>query len=140
MNTELLAIVYKMSIERGGEKSLWLENRIGECLNRKILDDDVRNERELYENLFSFAHKCYFESLYFDLLISMKELPFDSCGDRINAAMALQEIVATALWKYNLDVGDNLEAFAREYDRLDLSSEKLRFYEQAKNIMKHLDE
>jgi len=43
----------------------------------------------------------------------------------------MQHVVAIAMWKYELTVGEPLRGFARQFDRLDVPAERRRLYDIA---------
>ena len=61
----------------------------------------------------------------------MRGARFGESGDFLNAAVFLQDLVATAMWRYHCNVGADLERFTREFDRLDIESERRRLFDAA---------
>lgn len=67
----------------------------------------------------------------------MSGVPYPQCGDFLDALAFIQEISATALWKYRQGVGDAVEDFVRNFDRLDVSDERIRLYDCAQEQYEH---
>lgn len=44
--------------------------------------------------------------------------------------MFIQELGAKALWKYHIELDENIENFVRSFDRLDLESERKRLHQE----------
>ena len=86
----------------------------------------------MYSALFTGECRLDMETLYLRLLREMRNIPYEQCEDLLEALAFLQQVVATAIWKYHHDVGKHMEAFARDFDRLDVESERMRLYEYAK--------
>jgi len=72
-------------------------------------------------------------TLFDKLLHAMRNVGYSECGDILDALEFVQLIGATALWKYHVSVGETLEKFVREFDRLDVPSERRRLYEFAQS-------
>ncbi|QDQ25889.1 hypothetical protein FNU76_05725 [Chitinimonas arctica] len=129
MRKKWLLLIYSLSLSKARQRVSWLENALGKA--QSISDDDSRNEPGTYAELFAGECGEWLTRLYFELMEGMHGLPYSQCSDRIEALAFLQEIVATAMWKYGLPVSVELEAFAREFDRLDVPDERFRLYEKA---------
>jgi hypothetical protein len=50
-----------------------------------------------------------------------------------------QQVVSTALWKYNLPIHEQLENFAREFDRIDDENMKIKILMKYSTNYKNLD-
>lgn len=96
-----------------------------------VTEDDRRNERVQYEGLFFGECRTFLESIYADAMDRMKHCSYLESDETLCVLMFLQEIVATAQWKYRVDAGEELTQFAREFDRLDVDAEKIRLYKLA---------
>jgi hypothetical protein len=132
MCIELLLISYKLFLERTDLRIAFIE----QCLkipieSTHISEDERRNLPNLYEANFSTGCLPYVEKLHSDAMEKMRNLSYDQSSDILNGLMFIQEVVATALWKYHCDVGQFLESFARQFDRLDLPVERQWLYDQA---------
>lgn len=90
--------------------------------------DETRNEREAYAALFSDKCRAELELLHQAAMREMRGKSYGHSGDVLEALTFLQEIVATGLWKHQCVVGVILEAFAREFDRLDVPDERKRLH------------
>ena len=66
------------------------------------------------------SHRC--------LSPSTREKYANHKSDALKGLSALQEIIATALWRHGCAVGKRLESFARDFDRLDVPTERERLY------------
>jgi hypothetical protein len=108
-----------------------IEAEVGIDARVLVTEDERRNERACYERLFSNECRAFVEVFYSDMTNRMKHGSYGEAAGPLFVLAFLQEIVATALWKYDLDVGEELTQFAREFDRLDVETERVRLYERA---------
>lgn len=88
------------------------------------------DDKHEFAALFS-VHRDELLSLYRGTKDVMRAKPFESCAADLEFVVFLQFVVARALWHYKSDVGDELEYFGRQFDRLDVLSERERFYAEA---------
>lgn len=132
MCNEIIQTIYRIFLESGGRKIFWIERSVGLDESKVVSVDDKRNEPELYSNLFSGECRENMEELYMAMLKQMRETPFEHCDDLMEAAAFLQQVMATAMWKYHQDIGEAMEKFTREFDRLDVSAERVRLHEYTK--------
>lgn len=130
MCDHILSIIYRLSINKGGHQISWMDQYFGNDSINNISLDDERNEPSLYARLFSKECHPKIESLYLKLLSEMKETSYEEANAIIEALMFLQEVAATGLWKYNCNIGEKMESFVRNFDRLDVAGEKHRLYEK----------
>ena len=129
MFSQILLLVYRLFLDGGRRKINWIEQRLGFDGNIALSLDDKRNEPSAYESIFSQEHRPNVEQLYRELLGEMKGVPYQQCDDILDALVFLQEISAIALWKYHQSLGAAMEAFVRDFDRLDVPDERIRLYE-----------
>jgi len=126
----ILSIIYRLSIHKGAHQISWMNRYFENDSINNISLDDERNESSLYYRLFSKECHSKIESLYLKLLSEMKQVSYEEANEIIEALMFLQEVAATALWKYNCNIGEKMEFFVRNFDRLDVAGEKYRLYEK----------
>lgn len=132
MFNQLLLLVYRLVLSEGRRKRInWIEQCLGFNGGVGISADDRRNEPSAYEAIFSEEHREKLEQLHLKLLNEMNGVPYQQCGDVLEALAFIQEISATALWTYHHSVGAMNEQFVRDFDRLDVSNERIRLYESA---------
>ena len=129
-----LLILYKSFISRNGIRVPLIEQWVSfENEDERVYCDEKRNEPETYSILFSDECRASVENLFLKVMWELRGQPYERCKSILEALAFLQEIVATALWKYNCSVGATLEMFAREFDRLDLQVERERLHAQAQS-------
>lgn len=97
----------------------------------KITDDDRRNQKHYYEQLFLGEYKDAMECLYTDWMKKLATFSHIDAERLLSAMTFLQEVVATAMWKYDIKVNNEFDRFARDFDRLDIPSERIRLYQFA---------
>lgn len=129
MCADLFSSLYGLQLDRGLKRSAAIETYLAIQVPRLITLDDHRNEPDTYEKLFSPECRWYVEKMYSVMMGKLKIYSYQECGESLEALAVLQEIISIALWKYRKDVGDQLERFAREFDRLDVREERRRLYE-----------
>lgn len=135
-----LRTIYCSFLENGGARIVCIEaylNINGEDCSLSL--DDRLNIEDNYRSLFTEPGPSSVETLYRNLLLSLRDVPYKSCADMLYGFQFLQVVLATALWKYKLSTGDALENFAREYDRLDVEEEKRRLYLSAQKAGENRD-
>lgn len=125
------AILYQLHLDQGFPRIALIEAEVAGDMRVAITDDDRRNAEIYYRQLFSEDCRSFIESTYASVMKKMSESSYSEAADPLLALAFLQEIVATALWKYGLDAGKELTKFAREFDRLDVETERMRLYELA---------
>lgn len=128
-----LAVLYRLHLARGGARVALIDADTRINAPASVTEDDRRNEHAHYERLFSGECRSFVESYYAEMVGRMKHCSYAEAAGPLLALMFLQEIVATALWKYDLDAGEDLTQFAREFDRLDVEAERMRFYNLSAN-------
>jgi hypothetical protein len=131
MFNEILLRVYRLFLDKSGHKINWIEQYLGFDDGVALSLDDKRNEQSVYASLFSEEGRLELEQLYLTLISEMKGVPYEHCSGILEALMFLQEISAVALWKYHQNVGEKMELFVRDFDRLDVPSERVRLYKIA---------
>jgi hypothetical protein len=131
MFNQILLLVYRLFLHKGGQKIDWMEQYLGYDGKAVLSSDDLMNEPSAYEAIFSEENRPKLERLYLKLLHEMSGISYGQCGDVLEALIFLQEASATALWRYHQNVGVAIEEFVRDFDRLDVPSERVRLYEKA---------
>lgn len=131
MNKQILHLIYCMFLNRGGKRICCIEKIFKFEEVTVVPTDGWRNESELYSSLFTGESRLELETLYLELLRDMRNVPYEQCEDLLEALTFLQQMLATAMWKYHHDVGWKMEAFTRDFDRLDVESERMRLYQYA---------
>lgn len=94
--------------------------------------DERRNMRSSYSLLFSEACRKEFGDMYEHLLAQLRGGQYPESADCVMGLRFVQEVVAAAMWRFNMPVGGSLEQFAREFDRLDEPGECRRLHEWAR--------
>ncbi|NUA32215.1 hypothetical protein [Cupriavidus basilensis] len=94
-------------------------------------DDDIRNEPEIYKDLFSTSCEVLVSDIYDSAMERMRGVPYEMCEPELDALAFIQEIVAVAMWRFKIGVGEKLEIFSREFDRLDVREERNRLHQSA---------
>jgi hypothetical protein len=131
MFNQVLLLVYRLFLHGGGRKIDWMEQYLGYDGRGALSSDDMKNEPSAYEAIFSEENRPKLEQLYLELLHEMSGISYGQCENVLEALAFLQEASATALWKYHQNVGMMIEEFVRDFDRLDVPSERVRLYEKA---------
>jgi hypothetical protein len=126
---EHLLLVYRAYVVRTGERVDFLE-RVMSCPAgfAQLSVDERRNEPATYAALFSNECRSFVEELYQKAMRMMRGRPLGDCDEALKGLVFLQEVAATALWRHRCPVGNTLEAFAREFDRLDVPAERERLH------------
>ena len=133
MFNQTLFLVYRFFLHGGGRKIDWMEQYFGYDGRVMLSSDDMKNEPNVYETICSDENRPKLERFYLELLHKMKGISYGQCGDVLETLVFLQEALASALWKYHQNIGVILEDFVRDFDRLDVPSERVRLYEKAQN-------
>lgn len=129
MCADCLSVIYRMYVERGGARVPYIEELPGLDITTALRADDWRDEAATYGKLFGEKCENFCKGLFDELREEIANKQFSEAGGALDALQFLQQILATAIWKYSVDPGDHLSDFARDFDRLDVRSEKLRLYE-----------
>ena len=127
-----MKMIYFLFAHQNGRRLSILEshiNYIDEGLS--CSEDFLRNERAMYEELFSLRCKGYVVGLLEKLMIEMKGLRFDESEKVLDGLEFVQNVGAKALWKFNCNLDAELKSFVREFDRLDAVEERVRLYSLA---------
>lgn len=93
--------------------------------------DESINDLDLCHAIFSPDCRCELENIFRTSLNEIQTASFSGSEDDVLLLVFIQDLAARGLWKYHLDVGDLLDNFAREFDRLDVPSEQARLFEWA---------
>ncbi len=131
MCVEILAAIYRAQAVRGSARVFSLEEDLGFEGDVAPSEDDLRNERTNFERLFSGECNSYVDNLYREAMNRLWGKPYDEAENELRVLAYLQNLVAAALWKHGLVPSETLEGFARQFDRLDVDSERRRLYEIA---------
>jgi hypothetical protein len=131
MFNQSLLLVYRLFLHGGGRKIDWMEQYLGYDSKAVLSSDDLMNEPSAYETIFSEENRPKLEQLYLTFLHEMSGISYGQCGDVLEALTFFQEVSAAALWRYHQNVGMMIEEFVRNFDRLDVPSERVRLYEKA---------
>ena len=134
MFNQNLLFIYRLFLHGGGRKINWMEQYLGYDGRAALSFDDMKNEPRAYEAVFSEEHRPKLEQLYMKLQNEMKGTPYQQCADVLETLAFIQEISATALWKYHQNVGAVIEEFVRDFDRLDVPEERVGLYEKAQKL------
>ena len=126
-----LAAIYRTQAVRGSARVLSLEEALGFEGDVAPSEDDLRNERINFERLFSGECNGYADGLYREAMSRLWGKPIGEAENELRVLAYLQNLVAVALWKHGLAPSETLEGFARQFDRLDVESERRRLYEIA---------
>ncbi|MEB0048718.1 MULTISPECIES: hypothetical protein [unclassified Pseudomonas] len=127
-----MQIIYFLFVHQKGRRLSVLEF----CINYidgdlAFSEDFLRNEPAMYEELFSLECKGYMLDLLEKLMTEMKVLRFEESGEVLDGLEFVQNVGATALWKFNCNLSSEVESFVREFDRLDVVEERERLYSLA---------
>lgn len=135
MCNQIFLQIYKLFLNGGEAKIACLEELLGGSNGVAATMDDERNEPEMYASLFEGDCRTTVELLYLTLLRAMDGRTYEQCNDLLRGLSFLQLVVTKAMWKYRHDVGPTVEEFAREFDRLDVASERMRLFEYAQSAV-----
>lgn len=124
-----LQIIYFLFVHQKGRRLSVLEFYINYIDGDLVFSEDfLRNEPAMYEELFSLGCKGYVHDLLEKLMTGMKVLKFEESGEVLDGLEFVQNVGATALWRFNCDLDSEVESFVREFDRLDVVEERERLY------------
>jgi len=133
--TGVMLHVYRAYVARTSVRISFIEKRLASPDAIAPLNvDEIRNVPDVYLELFSDSCRSFVETLYGEALRELRDLEFEDSDEVLRALNFIQEVTATALWRYNRNVGSTLEAFAREFDRLDLLSERQRLHARTRVV------
>lgn len=94
------------------------------------------SDQEVYASIFSAKCRRDVEEIFTSALRAMQKKSITESTNEILLLTFMQDAGAMGLWKYHLDVGDILEPFVREFDRLDMRSEQFRLHQWAQKLEK----
>lgn len=130
-----LSAIYRAYRTRTGARIAFIEERLaGQDLATEPTVDEQRNEPTVYTALFSDECRPEVEDFFREALRRMHGKSFSRSEDDLNALAFLQHVVAAAMWKHHCAAGDMLETFARDFDRLDVESERMRLHLRAQKM------
>lgn len=127
---QILRKVYALYLADGGTRVPVMEQYLDIVIPDVPSVDDHRNASDFYRQLVESQPKALDEA-FRRLLSDMHGLPYEHSAGLLDALRFLQNILAIALWKYQLPVSEELERFARAFDRLDVAHVRRRLYEEA---------
>lgn len=112
-----LAKCYLIAVSRF-PRSLSLERKLE--VSKYLLDvDDLRNAGQIFLRAFSEPERARINSILSDLLAELSHTALAEAENIFNDISVVQLMTAMARWKYNVDVGEELERFALSFDRID---------------------
>ena len=124
-----MQIIYFLFVSQGGRRLSVLESCINYVDGTFVFSEDfLRNEPAMYEELFSLECKGQVLVLLEKLMAEMKVLRFEESGEVLDGLEFVQNVGATALWRFNCKLDSEVESFVREFDRLDVVEERERLY------------
>ncbi|MEE4755471.1 hypothetical protein V2K79_25810 [Pseudomonas alliivorans] len=127
-----MQIIYLLFVRKNERRLSVLEAWINYIDGDLVFSEDfLRNEPEMYEELFSLKCKGYVLGLLEKLMAEMKGLRFEESERVLDGLEFVQNVGATALWKFNCNLDAELRSFVREFDRLDSVEERKRLYSLA---------
>jgi hypothetical protein len=138
MFRENLFLIYRLFLDEGRQRVDWIEQYLNIDGDIGLSLDDRRNAPSAYKDIFSSKHQSIIEEIYLNLLSEMNGMSYNKCDDILKALSFIQEISATALWKYHQSLGVRIEKFVRDFDRLDAPSERIRLYENAQTAVSEI--
>ncbi len=128
-----LAKIYALCIDSGWKRVQAIEQYLDRLGPDHVSIDDRRNEHRIYQELAE-KHRAVLDDLFKQLLHDMRAVRYEHASGILDGLDFLQSVVASTLWKHHFTVGDSLERFAREFDRLDVPDERRRLYQLAQNL------
>ncbi|MGQ0595704.1 hypothetical protein [Aquabacterium sp.] len=131
MFKNLIAGVYLRSLRHGARRIDSIEQYLGVAIDQVDAGQLQVGIDAAYSDLFNGVGRVEVEGLYDELRGALIGKSFEQCADILDGLSFLQELVAMALWKYQVDVGERLEGFARNFDRLDVQDERRRLHQEA---------
>jgi hypothetical protein len=130
---ECFAKIYFLYINKGKPKINVIEEIEKININFLITEDDKKNEKYLYEKVFFSEEENVILHIFMHIKDKIKKISYVEATDLLKALEFVQEITATAMWKYGINVSEELSQFTREFDRIDIEFEKIRFYNKILN-------
>mgnify|MGYP003537014601 FL=1 len=125
----LLRCIYWAHVASGFDRDMhieaWLE--IGD-LEDLLINASSRDDAEEFKKLFSTTGRVQVLKAFNELRAKLNGKPFQDCEFELAALTFMQFIAARGMWQHRLDVGDELDRFARRFDRLDVPSERERLH------------
>jgi hypothetical protein len=128
---EALVNIYALHFEDTKRRLVRIERHLGISHIPRITTDLRRNAADVYRSLCDGACNALL-TLFNKLLRDAQTVNYSESDEILEAFEFVQLIAATALWKYRIPIPEILERFAREFDRLDVPSERRRLYDFAR--------
>jgi hypothetical protein len=119
--------IYGLAVHRNGSRVPVMETYLGLDAPGHVSADDLRNEPALYRELAQDAHSILEDCLQW-LLRELRDLRYEEAEGVLDGIAFLQAVSGDVLWRYNAPLSVALEGFVREFDRLDVDSERRRLY------------
>ena len=125
----LLFAIYKRY--RRGLHLPFLESLLVRYGGSTEVNSVLDNQMDLYQGLFCGECRSFMEHIFDDSMKELTRRTYSCSTDVLNTLEFLQEVTATALWKYRFEIGPELEEFTRHFDRLDLDEDRSTLYARA---------
>lgn len=95
------------------------------------LIDPLVLEFDIYRSAFSPEGLREIEDIFKESLRRMHGATFKESANEMRLLLFLSDLAAKGLWEYQLNIGEKLEWFTREFDRLDVPTEQMRLHKWA---------
>jgi len=122
--------IYDLSVDKQHKRVPMIERYLGIGEPAFVSVDDRRNEPAFYQELAQNNGRELQDCLRW-LTGELRAVSFEQSGGILAGFDFLQAVIADVLWRYGLHVGEELERFTREFDRLDVTDERRRLYQRA---------
>lgn len=131
MCREAIYKIYITYVSGGGQAVDYVECYFGINVEHDSLPtgDSGVEQRTAYKHLFSNDCISVLCEFYAELAEKIVSVRYENSTDLLNAFSFLQWVLATGLWKFKAKLSSDLERFTRNFDRLDVESERVRLYE-----------
>lgn len=117
-------VVCALFIERFNSSGIALSPRLGIDSLPIVDDDDRRNESVYYRELFSDECIGFVAELFDTTQSKVANGELES----LRTLEFMQGVFARAIWSYGHALPSRLDGFTREFDRLDVESERARLF------------
>lgn len=125
---QLLASIYVAKPAHWPRQIRGVEEHLG--LGGELLGDEAFDVADAHRLLFAGDLRNRFADDVQRLRELLRKGDLHAAQPVLDALQFVQSIIVTAMWKYGVAVGDELEAFARDYDRLDTEQDRQRLYQE----------